>query len=349
MSFGNVFLRAQFAGLVQAAFACRVVLQADKDASSCGSKNRKCVSALPFPFQQCIIGSIFPVHALLNSQKGDLLTVLMPEPKGTRLGQATTYAEHYSPDLLQPIPRALGRDAIGDHDFQGADIWRLYEFSWLDHRGLPHAAEVELAVPASTPSIIESKSLKLYAMSFAMTKLADAAEAEAILTRDLSQAAGGAVQAKVNPLRFWETRVAPMPGDNLEEMLPETKVDAYEVSPDLLQSDSGAGEREVYWSTNIFRSLCPVTGQPDFASVSVHLAGEAVDPASLLRYLASYRQHRGFHEQCVEQIFHDLWSRFDLKVLEVQAAFTRRGGIDINPFRSNVRDIPLNSPRELRQ
>ena len=126
MSFGNVFLRAQFAGLVQAAFACRVVLQADKDASSCGSKNRKCVSALPFPFQQCIIGSIFPVHALLNSQKGDLLTVLMPEPKGTRLGQATTYAEHYSPELLQPIPRALGRDAIGDHDFQGADIWRLY-------------------------------------------------------------------------------------------------------------------------------------------------------------------------------------------------------------------------------
>ena len=105
----------------------------------------------------------------------------MPEPKGTKLGQATTYAEHYSPELLQPIPRALGRDAIGDHDFQGADIWRLYEFSWLDHRGLPHAAEVELTVPASTPSIIESKSLKLYAMSFAMTKLADAREAEAIL------------------------------------------------------------------------------------------------------------------------------------------------------------------------
>lgn len=182
-----------------------------------------------------------------------------------------------------------------------------------------------------------------------MTKLADAREAEAILTRDLSLAAGGAVQAKVNPLRAWETRVAPMPGECLEEMLPETTVDAYEVDPGLLAGDDRAGEREVFWSTNIFRSLCPVTGQPDFASVSIHLAGEAVDPASLLRYLASYRQHRGFHEQCVEQIFHDLRSRFDLWVLEVQAAFTRRGGIDINPFRSSVRELPLNSPRELRQ
>lgn len=273
----------------------------------------------------------------------------MPEPKGTKLGQATTYAERYAPELLQPIPRALGRDAIGDHDFQGADIWRLYEFSWLDHRGLPHAAEVELVVPASTPCIIESKSLKLYAMSFAMTKLADAAEAQAILERDLSEAAGGPVRATVNPLRSWQTRVAPMPGECLEEMRPETTVDVYEVAPELLKPEAGAPEREVFWSTNLFRSLCPVTGQPDFASVSLHLAGEAVDPASLLKYLASYRQHRGFHEQCVEQIFHDLRARFALKVLEVQAAFTRRGGIDINPFRSNVRAFPLESPRELRQ
>ena len=279
------------------------------------------------------------------------MPVLMPEPEGTQLGRATRYADAYAPELLQPIARSLGRNAIGDHDFQGTDVWRLYEFSWLNARGLPQTAEVELHVPASTPSIIESKSLKLYAMSFAMTRLAGgAAEAEAILTRDLSAAAGGPVKAAVHPLGTWKTLVEPMPGDLLEVMCPDVEVEDFEVNPELLKrAEGGPRTAAVCWSTNVFRSLCPVTGQPDFASISLHLAGEPVDPASLLKYLVSYRQHRGFHEQCVEQIFHDLRTHFDLKVLEVQACFTRRGGIDINPYRSTVSPEPHRVPRELRQ
>ena len=140
------------------------------------------------------------------------MSVLMPEPKGTQLGHATKYAETYAPSLLFPISRNLGRDAIGTHDFRGTDLWRLYEFTWLSHSGLPVAAEVELSVPATTPNIIESKSLKLYAMSFAMSTFSSADEVRTVLERDLSAAAGGKVSVTLNVAGAWQASVHPAPG-----------------------------------------------------------------------------------------------------------------------------------------
>lgn len=282
------------------------------------------------------------------------MSVLMPEPQGTQLGHATKYAETYTPSLLFPISRNLGRDAIGAHDFRGTDLWRLYEFTWLSPSGLPVAAEVEITVPATTPNIIESKSLKLYAMSFAMTTFASPEEVEAVLERDLSAAAGGPVGVTLNVAGRWQASVHPAPGKLLEAMEPHAVCADWDVNPELLIPAHDSDET-VTWSTNLFRSLCPVTGQPDFASISVTMKGALPSPASLLTYLVSYRRHKGFHEQCVEQIFHDIETRIRPDVLEVRAAFTRRGGIDINPFRSNRRDMPLSVnhldafPRECRQ
>ena len=285
------------------------------------------------------------------------MAVLMPEPQGTALGLTTVYADQYDPKLLFPISRNIGRDAIGDHDFIGTDIWRMYEFSWLNANGLPQAAEVDLFVPASSPSIIESKSLKLYQGSFAQTRFAGGAEqVAAILKRDLSNAAGAPVEVAVNTLGTWTPTIDDLPGELLEEAFPDVSITDFEVNPELLEKAPAAIDTDVkgniraaVWRTNLFRSLCPVTGQPDYASVSIALTGEAVDPRSLLKYLVSYRAHRGFHEQCVEQIFHDLRSRFTFTALEVQACFTRRGGIDINPYRSMSSKMPEFVIREGRQ
>ncbi len=160
----------------------------------------------------------------------------------------------------------------------------------------------------------------------------------------------------VNTLDTWTPTIDDLPGELLEEAFPDVSITDFEVNPELLQKAPAAIDTDVkgniraaVWRTNLFRSLCPVTGQPDYASVSIALTGEAVDPRSLLKYLVSYRAHRGFHEQCVEQIFHDLRSRFTFTALEVQACFTRRGGIDINPYRSMSSKMPEFVIREGRQ
>ncbi len=160
----------------------------------------------------------------------------------------------------------------------------------------------------------------------------------------------------VNTLDTWTPTIDDLPGELLEEAFPDVSITDFEVNPELLEKAPAAIDTDVkdniraaVWRTNLFRSLCPVTGQPDYASVSVALTGEAVDPRSLLKYLVSYRAHRGFHEQCVEQIFHDLRSRFTFTSLEVQACFTRRGGIDINPYRSMGPKMPEFVIREGRQ
>ena len=276
----------------------------------------------------------------------------MPEPQNTMLGKDTTYSDRYNPDLLQPIPRSLGRDAIGDHDFQGTDIWRLYELSWLSPQGVPQTAVGELLVPASSHSIIESKSLKLYAGSFAMTPMQSAQDVVWRMQEDLSSRLGAPVTVRLYPVHEYPGFVCPMPGislDNPDLPLGEA-LTVYETDPSLLAFApvTDCTIRQTY-STSVFRSLCPVTGQPDLASVLITYEGRPIDPASLLKYLVSYRCHRGFHEQCVEQIFHDLRQAFTPKLLEVYACFTRRGGIDINPFRSSERTEPEEILREMRQ
>lgn len=280
------------------------------------------------------------------------MSVLMPEPKNTLLGKDTVYSDRYNPDLLQPIPRALGRDAIGDHDFRGTDIWRLYELSWLNKQGLPQTAVGELLVPASTHSIVESKSLKLYAGSFAMTKMSGKDEVAHRMAEDLSSRLGEQVEVRLYDVTAYPGAVRAMPGINLDTLtLSEGDiVNAYETEPAYLKFDENRSETATEtFSTSVFRSLCPVTGQPDLASILISYTGKAIDQAGLLKYLVSFRCHRGFHEQCVEQIFHDLRAAFAPEMLEVYACFTRRGGIDINPFRSSMRGTPDEIIREMRQ
>ena len=280
------------------------------------------------------------------------MPVLMPEPKGTLLGRSTVYGDRYDPTLLQPIPRTLGRDAIGDHDFQGTDIWRLYEMTWLAPNGLPQTAVAELFVPASTHSIVESKSLKLYAGSFAMTMMDSIDALQETMTRDIASRIGEGVSVRLTNAADWTGDVTPLPGTCLEA-LPEAKhyvFGAAEADSSVLKGEETADPNvETTWNTRVFRSLCPVTGQPDFAAVTIRLKGIAIDPMTLLDYLVSYRRHRGFHEQCVEQIYHDLRTVFSPTGLEVYAAFTRRGGIDINPFRSSNRTMPETILRDIRQ
>ena len=281
------------------------------------------------------------------------MPVLMPEPQGTLLGRSTVYGDRYDPPLLQPIPRTLGRDAIGDHQFRGTDIWRLYELTWLAPNGLPQTAVAELFVPAGTHSIVESKSLKLYAGSFAMTTVDSIEALEAQMTSDIGERIGEGVRVRITPASGWAGAVTALPGILLEE-LPEAQSHEFkapEADPGVLCEAAGAApsEEERLYSTRVFRSLCPVTGQPDYAALTIRIRGAAPDPVALLDYLVSYRRHRGFHEQCVEQIYHDLRTVFSPALLEVYAAFTRRGGIDINPFRSSCRDMPENVMREVRQ
>ena len=264
------------------------------------------------------------------------MAVLMPEPQNTMLGRETKYGDRYDPTLLQAIPRALGRDAIGAHDFRGVDVWRLYEFTWL-----------------TSPSIVESKSLKLYQGSFAQEVFPTAEAARSRFAADLSRCLEADVEVRLYDLLSAPGASPLTEGELLDDLPFEAGAIAhYETEPLLLRAAEGSG-RERLWRTTLFRSLCPVTGQPDYATVLVRFAGRnEPDPASLLAYLVSYRTHRGFHEQCCEQIYHDLQTRFSPDLLEVSAFFTRRGGIDINPFRSSVRDSAFAdgpAPRGVRQ
>lgn len=280
------------------------------------------------------------------------MPVLMPEPKNTLLGKDTVYKDQYNPDLLQAIPRALGRDAIGDHDFRGVDIWRLYELSWLNSQGVPQTAIGELLVPASTHSIVESKSLKLYAGSFAMTRVSGKEEVARRMSDDLSERLGGKVTVRLYSISEYNDALRVMPGISLDtlKLSDDKAMLSYETEPSFLEFDSTTTQTiSQTFSTTVFRSLCPVTGQPDLASVMINYKGQAINLEGLFKYLISYRCHKGFHEQCVEQIYHDLREAFNPELLEVYACFTRRGGIDINPFRSCVRDEPSETIREKRQ
>lgn len=277
------------------------------------------------------------------------MTVRMPEPKGTLLGKETTYENRYDPSLLTPIPRSLGRDAIGRHDFRGVDVWRLYEITWLDLEGRPHYAAGELLVPATSPNIVESKSLKLYIGSFTQTRVGDLATLSKTMERDLAAILGAPVKTRFAELADWTSPVEKTPGVLLErETVPEGEL-AFEPEPALLTFSDDEKTVEETLSTDQLRSLCPVTGQPDHATVVIRYRGRAWDHEALYRYLLSYRLHRGFHEQCCEQIFHDLMTKLSPETLEVRCLFTRRGGIDISPFRSTDRDEPERIWRAMRQ
>ena len=265
------------------------------------------------------------------------------------LGKATDYPDRYDPALLFRIERAAQREAIGLSGalpFHGVDLWTAYEISWLDARGKPQLAIGRLAVPADSPAIVESKSLKLYLGSFAQERLPGSGALERRIGDDLERACRGAVHVELTPAaRFDELALEELPGESLDRL--DVAFDAYEPAPKLLRS--GGAETEETLRSALFRSNCPVTGQPDYADVMVRYRGPRVDRAGLFRYLVSYRKHAAFHETCVERIFVDVLERCQPSALTVQARFLRRGGIDINPFRSNFESAPAAAGRTPRQ
>ena len=261
------------------------------------------------------------------------------------LGKSSDYVATYTPSLLFPIPRTAKWAELGltaqTLPYQGVDLWNCYELSWLTPSGKPVVAIGEFAIPADSPNIIESKSFKLYLNSLNQTPFASRAELTALLQADLSAVAGAPVAVRVRSLsEVEEEGVARLPGVCIDEL--EVSIqDYHQPQPQLLQCDPQRQVTETLHS-HLLRSNCPVTGQPDWGSVVVEYSGAALDHASFLRYLVSFRQHADFHEQCVERIFLDLQRLLQPKALNVYARYVRRGGLDINPYRSLSTPSPDN-------
>lgn len=263
------------------------------------------------------------------------------------LGRETAYPTQYDPGLLYPIPRAPARAQLGiDGDalpFVGIDRWQAFELSWLDPRGKPQVATATLQVPADSPNLVESKSLKLYLNSFNTSRFDDAETVRARIEADLSRAAGAPVAMAFGLPALATDRGA----ENIDGL--DIAIDSYgPPDPTLLQADAGDSVEETLHSA-LLKSNCPVTGQPDWADVTIAYRGPRLDRAGLLRYLVSFRDHAGFHEQCVEQIFVDLLARCAPQKLSVEARYTRRGGLDINPWRATAGLAPPASGRTERQ
>ena len=252
------------------------------------------------------------------------------------LGQRSEYPDKYSPDLLFPISRSENRAALGlgeNLPFRGVDIWNAWELTWLAMNGQPRVATVEIQVPAESPNIVESKSLKLYLNSFSMSRYDSADTVARVIESDLTQCAGAGVHILMcSPATNEDQAIETLPGVCIDEL--EVDCDSWDVDADLLASDSQNLVSESLHS-HVLRSLCPVTSQADTGSVLIAYEGPKIDPASLLRYIVSFRQHKDFHEACVERMFLDIKNRCESSKLSVYARYQRRGGIDINPFRSD--------------
>ena len=245
------------------------------------------------------------------------------------------YKDRYDPHLLSPISRQPQREEIGIQaplPFWGADIWTAYELSWIDARGKPQIAIAALYFPADSPQLIESKSLKQYLNSFNQTSFENAHSVQKILLQDLSRASSSPVEVLLKlPEVFGQEQIEELAGESLDRL--EVGVRDYRVNPDFLEV--GAPVVEETLVSNLLKTNCPITGQPDWAAIQIRYRGPRMKRAGLLRYLVSYRQHQDFHENCVERIFMDLSRRCRPEKLTVYARYTRRGGIDINPFRTN--------------
>lgn len=267
------------------------------------------------------------------------------------LGKATAYVSQYAPELLYPIPRRLKRDELGIDEaallFVGVDIWNAYEISWLNPRGKPVVAVGCFRVPATSPNLVESKSFKLYLNSLNQSRFASAEAVAGNLARDLSAAAGAVVDVTLEPLdRHPRAQIGEPIGMLLDDL--DIDCDAYQPAPELLSANDGPIVEETLYS-HLLKSNCLVTGQPDWAMVVIRYRGRPIDRAGLLRYIVSFREHNEFHEQCVERIFTDLQRRCAPEALSVYARYTRRGGLDINPFRSTVGYGQPENIREIRQ
>ncbi len=265
------------------------------------------------------------------------------------LGKKTTYATQYQRDLLFPIARHSNRTEIGIAHalpFKGVDIWNAYEISWLNEKGKPIVALGEFVLPCHSPNIIESKSLKLYLGSFSNTKFNSVEVLSETIRQDLSAAAGAAVQVKIIPIKnFSPIALKNFSGICLDDL--DVACDTYVVTPQFLSTENSIVSEIVY--SDLLKSNCLVTGQPDLGSVQIRYSGKKIQHAGLLKYLVSFRNHNEFHEHCVERIFVDIMRVCQPEKLTVHACYTRRGGLDINPFRSTENEFPLETARQSRQ
>jgi 7-cyano-7-deazaguanine reductase len=289
----------------------------------------------------------------------------MNSPEKSQLGKPSAYVDQYDATLLFPIARALKRSEIGivgAAPFLGADMWTAFELSWLNLRGKPQLALAHLTVPCETPNIIESKSLKLYLGSFNNTRFPDLDAVKARLRLDLSEAvwrdpSGGAAGDGCAPASIGIKMVLPemfdrepiheLDGLSLDRL--DVQCSRYTPAPDLLRVLQHEAPVNEVLTSNLLKSNCLVTGQPDWGSVRISYSGAPIDQEGLLQYLVSFRNHNEFHEQCVERIFMDIWRHCNPTRLSVYARYTRRGGLDINPFRTSYAQALPQNIRTARQ
>lgn len=269
------------------------------------------------------------------------------QDKALLLGQQVPVSEHYAPELLYPIARSQARDSLGINSdelpFTGLDLWHAYELSWLDGLGRPTAFVGRFSVPAESPNLVESKSFKLYLNSLNQHRFTSPEAAVATICHDVGCAAGAEVALELFSVDDSALAGLSLPGECLDTL--EVAWTGTAPQAEQLSCVSDSGTQTLY--THLLRSLCPVTGQPDWATLWLHMEGAQLETKSLLEYLLSYRNHQEFHEQCVERVFRDLQAVCQPSELHVQAFYTRRGGLDITPFRSTGGRQPL--PRMNRQ
>ena len=264
-----------------------------------------------------------------NDDKKDIL-------KNLTLGQKTEYCSSYNPELLQAVPRYLNRQELGiveKQPFVGCDVWHAYELSWLNKKGKPVVALARCLVPFDSPNIIESKSFKLYLNSYNQSRFESKQVVLDRLTEDLSMTAGCVVSIELfDPSDIDTFPVTELPGICIDDI--DIEVNEFDLKPSLLTHANAAQQVDETIHSHLLKSNCLITNQPDWASVVISYRGKKIDHGKLLRYLISFRMHNEFHEQCVERIFMDIMSRCMPQSLTVQALYTRRGGLDINPLRS---------------
>jgi 7-cyano-7-deazaguanine reductase len=283
----------------------------------------------------------------------------MNTPEQSQLGKPSAYIDQYDASLLFPIPRAGKRIEMGIDGatpFFGADMWTAFEVSWLNARGKPQVALAHFTVPCETLNIIESKSFKLYLNSFNNTQFASADDVKTRLRADISEAVWrtqaqgqeGAAPSTIGVTLLSADLFDREPLHELDGLsLDRLDIDCtrYTPAPDLLMVTPNEAPVSEVFTSNLLKSNCLVTGQPDWGSVQISYTGDQIEQGGLLQYLVSFRNHNEFHEQCVERIFMDIWTRCKPMKLAVYARYTRRGGLDINPFRTSY---PQALPRNVR-
>lgn len=271
--------------------------------------------------------------------------------QSSALGKETHYVDHYCPEVLYPIPRKYKRSELGIHSatppFYGFDTWNDYETSWLNSKGKPVVAMTTFHIPCTSPNIIESKSIKIYLNSFSNTPFSSKQAVAELIAKDLTSSAGSPVQVTLHSLESpGMLTTHKVPGICIDSL--DVEIDRYENQPNYLTLLSEKTVRETLY-TNLLKSNCPVTGQPDWATLIIDYEGPKICREGLLKYIVSLRNQHEFHEQCIERIFMMIKAHCRPSYLTVNGRYTRRGGKDINPYRSTNPEINYLNQRLIRQ